>query len=307
MSRYQFFIVVALYSTLSLTTMPLKTTNNESQVYALTANYSLKNDKYDKKDIPVYHLCKPDKTIETSDVITIWVHGYADTYEQVFKYIKSFKTKKDKIKINDNSIISSDCVVTFDFADAGKAELVFKHKKTSMAQDSEIHRLNKIIQHVKELNPTADIVLAGMSRGASTIITTMARHVHPEVKALILESPFGSIEDIVNNMKPSFISLDRAMSFACTVFGSYKRDGIRPIDVVDQLPKDLAIIFIASKKDQRVPVESTLSLYDELINSGHQHTYLQLLDHGKHSKLLSSQDGSKYQQAIHTFNTQVLQ
>lgn len=290
-SLYRFFIAVTLCFTLGLASIQDQERKSNQSAYTLSADYTLKNDQYDQKDIAVYHICKPGKTIENSDVITIWVHGYADTHRQTYKYIKEYRIKKRKIRTNLNYIISSDCVVTFDFADSGKIELVFKHKDTSMAQDNEIHRLNEVITHVKELiNPTADIVLAGMSRGASTIITTMAQHDHPEVKALILESPFGSIEDVISK------------TLASMIFGRYNKNGIRPIDVVGKLPKDLAILIVASHEDQRVPVESTISLYDRLKGSDHNHTHLQLLDHGKHSKLLASDDGSRYQNVMHAFN-----
>jgi hypothetical protein len=109
---------------------------------------------------------------------------------------------------------------------------------------------------------------------------------------------------IYNAMKKfglDWLPLSYGESLAEFLFKKYSRYGIRPIDVLDDVSHELPILIICSKEDQLVPYHSSVALYQKLVQSGHTHVYLLRLEHGKHAKLLSGNDGEKYRAVVHAF------
>jgi len=155
-------------------------------------------------------------------------------------------------------------------------------------------------------NPKKELVTFGVSRGASTILNLMALNDLPMVKALVLESPFDAMVTVLNNKREQLplgwlLSPDFGQLILEICFWQYKRDGIRPIDLVSGIRKDLPILIICSLEDRLVPWYSSVKLYQKLKQSGHPSAHLLVVDHGQHAKIWTGPDGDKYQAAVHAF------
>jgi hypothetical protein len=98
-----------------------------------------------------------------------------------------------------------------------------------------------------------------------------------------------------------WLPLSWGQSLAEFIFKKYKRDGMSPAGMVEKIPKDLPILIICSQEDGLVPCSSSISIYKKLVDSGHKHTYILILNHGRHAKILSGPDGKKYQRVVHAF------
>lgn len=274
---------------------------NAQSHYNLETSYAIKNNNYDKKNIPVCCFCKQGKTIETSETITVFAHGYMDTHRQAFSYIKN--------PHYDNDIITSDGLVTFDFADAGKEYLnLWRLKETSLAQENEMHRLHVVLKSIKKrAKKVRKIILLGTSRGASTIITTLARYPHPEVSAIILESPFAQFKDILDNMikKPVVKSIpyikEISTPLASFLIFRHAFNGITPLKAIQNLPKDLPILILATQKDALVPYASSQLLYDIFLKNGYTNVHFSLFNYGRHARLVMHEQATHIQKAVHIF------
>ena len=82
----------------------------------------------------------------------------------------------------------------FNFVDAGSR--ITNVRQCGLAQEKDIKQLQEQIDAQKNKN----LILLGLSRGASTAITTVGTHKPKNVKALIVESPFDDIKSIVANI-----------------------------------------------------------------------------------------------------------
>ncbi|MGB8367170.1 MAG: prolyl oligopeptidase family serine peptidase [Candidatus Babeliales bacterium] len=232
----------------------------------------------------------------------IFSHGLADTFKQANKYAKTYK-KGNQTYHNKRYILEDP--ITFNYPDAFLHRLP-KIKYASLAQDNEIVHLKREIEKIVKKETDANkIILFGISRGASTALNFMALHNHPSIGALVLESPFDSVASIIDNKRKKlpfkWLSHDMGELIMETIFRRYKRNGIRPIDLVSGIRKDLPIIIVCSKKDTLVPWHSSVKLYKKLKESGHQAVHLFVANHGKHSKILMDKDGHSYQAAVHAF------
>lgn len=235
----------------------------------------------------------------TSDnVVYFFSHGLADNHNQALRYLPSVSSKFD-------SVINYPCT-TFDYPDVSYSFLRINRKETSLAQNNEIEKLATAFE---QTIPThQDVVLMGISRGASTILNFMALNNPANVKALVLESPYDCMESVItdkiNRLGIAWLPAIQCMSLALTrfVFSKYTQNGIRPADIVHKIRHNLPILIICSQQDQLVPVSSSMNLYTILKNSGHEHVYVLKLPEGKHAKLFNSlQYGLQYKQVTHAF------
>ena len=236
--------------------------------------------------------------------VFLFSHGLADTHKQAYTYKKS--EKPDKYYLIDGRLF------TFDYPDATEKFWRVNITQTSLAQRDEINTLQKAFHDTfkllkKEGYESPSCVLVGLSRGASTIINFMGLYNPPEVRALVLESPFDSIQTIITHKikhahlqwVPGINAISNALVSA--LFFNYKRNGIQPKDTAPALDKDLPIFISCSLQDSLIPAVSTIKLYNILRASGHEHVYLFIAKSGEHSKILSSSEGKNYQNAVHAF------
>ncbi len=226
-----------------------------------------------------------------SDVITIFAHGIADTHAQVNNYV-------------DLGIIKGRGY-TFNFPDATQSIFRVNHAQSSLAQESEIECLKNVIEHAAlEKKP---IILYGLSRGASTIINLLATYSNPYIKAIVLESPFDSMQTVTNNMIKQ-MGIERVPGIRKLtnylvekIFGNYKTDGVHPINCCTQLPTHIPTLIICSKEDALVPYQSSVAIYNELIKSHHSKVRLLITEHGKHGKIIHGPDSEQVRKTVKQF------
>jgi len=252
-----------------------------------------------------------EKTIKTESYL--FSHGFADTLNQFCYYVKNYKWLGRGYE--NKSYILYNPVKSFNFPDA-----MCKHVPnlyyTSLGQKNEIEALRKAYRQMDKEKETENgqkiyddkRVLAGVSRGASTIINFLAKDKPDKVKAAILESPFDHMESIIMKhwfiellAKLPFLSKERIYNIFCKIT-QYQDNGAHTINLVDKIDKNIPVMFVCSKTDKSVPYLATINLYKKLIKSGHKRAHLLRLANGRHARFLQNDEvGEKYQNVIHAF------
>src|ERR1700722_10200290 len=130
-------------------------------------------------------------------VITLFSHGIADTKKQAYLYAKSYK-KNGVIHTNQRYLFHTP-YVSFNYSDALKLNIkgdkslewlnVQRIREASFGQEDEITRLHEAYQWTIQHHGNCDIILWGLSRGASNQAIFAGLHCYDNVKAIILESP----------------------------------------------------------------------------------------------------------------------
>lgn len=191
---------------------------------------------------------------------------------------------------------------SFNFVDAGHQ--IAQARKCGLAQQHDMQQLKAQIDAHSDKN----LVLLGLSRGASTVLSTVGAYKPKNVKAIIVESPFDNVRSIVSHKAsyaswiPGITSLGNlGASFA---FPNYSTCALSPIDYVTYIPDEIPVLFICSKEDSLIPTWSTKRLYNKLKNSrttrGIDNVYLMETEHGHHANILGSHE-HQYRQAVHAF------
>ena len=233
--------------------------------------------------------------------VFIYSHGLFDNHTQAYWF-----SREDSHSVPKKRYIMDGQIVTFDYEDATQWFWRADFTQISMAQTNEIMRLKAVFDHVQDAN-AGDVVLVGVSRGASVIVNFMGLFNPPQVKALVLEAPFDSSSTIaksmVKNLNLSWIPGMHAMSHSLLslLFVQHKVDGIQPVDSADSIKSDLPIFIACSLTDWVVPAASTIALYKKLIETGHTHVYLYIAPKSTHSKIIFSEHADQYTQAVHAF------
>jgi hypothetical protein len=258
------------------------------------------------KKILVTGLCATIKMGAQSAPTFLYSHGLFDNHTQAYWFAKTTPQG-----VENKRYIMNGEIVTFDYLDVSPWFWRTDFTQVSVGQTNEVLRLKEIFQTTQSLleleGRNTDMVLVGVSRGASVIINYMGIFNPESVKALVLEAPFDSTATIaksmVKNLKLSWIPGMKTMShnFLTFLFMQHKKDGIQPIDSVPLIKKDLPIFLSCSHDDWVVPASSTIALYKKLLETGHTHVYLFISQKSKHSKIIFGEDGDDYTQAIHAF------
>lgn len=217
----------------------------------------------------------------------LYSHGILDTQKQAQAYIP----------------LSRPEIIQFNYPDACETVRQLDRSKVNFGQKEDVDALLTVCQGI-----TDDLVIIGMSRGASTALNLMALHDQPQVQALVLESPFGTVQAIVESLlkRKAYIGYIPGMTLlatklTATAFPGYDPLGAQPLNTVHLIRKDLPILIVCSREDTTVPAHSSMQLYAKLRTSGHKHAYLLVLDSGRHSKLLHGNDGKIYHDVVHAF------
>ena len=238
----------------------------------------------------------------------LFSHGFADDANQVYNYTKKYTWFGMEYK-NDRYVLYEP-IKTFDYPDVIFKKIV-NIFKTSFGQDNEIKTLHKAFKETQKGDSKKEddkkIVLFGLSRGASAAANFMAEYNPKEVKALVLESPLDHAKIIFDHhwfikllAKLMFTNTERIYTFFSNV-SEHDKKGKHTIDLISKIRKDLPIMIIGSHQYHADPIKSISNLYKKLVESGHKHAYLLKLKKGKHSQLLSAQDGETYQNVVHAF------
>jgi predicted esterase len=241
-----------------------------------------------------------------NDVSYFFAHGIADTHKQAYWYTKQNPDKS----INEHYLIDGR-LFTFDFPDVTNHFWRINFTQTSLAQGNEIFAFyksyNQALESLLQSKQSTDMVLMGLSRGASVVLTFMGLFNSPHVKAIVAESPFdctlGLVKDIVQraclDSIPGMVPL--AHQLVGCVFMQHNTQGLSPCDAVKTISNSVPVLLICSKQDATVSYLRTVELYKNLLKAGHKHAYILLLDHGQHAHILTDKDGKKYLTTTHAF------
>jgi len=244
--------------------------------------------------LPIYSIPK---------TITLFSHGIADTYKQAYQYAKTY-TKKGYVHTNQRYLFHTP-YVSFNYPDATDKFYRVNWKETSFGQANEIGRLLLAYQRTIEKHKNCNIILFGLSRGAANQTIFAGLYQFDNVKAIVLESPYSALNDIIRHMmnKKSlwWLPVSYGETIAEFIFQRYTRHGFSPERCLENISKDIPILIICSKEDYLVPVSSSINIYKKLIAAGHKHTYIFITEHGEHSKILQGPDGERYQYVVNAF------
>ena len=126
------------------------------------------------------------------------------------------------------------------------------------------------------------------------------------LSCLILESPFSAVNKIIAKFAWNLPGSESVLPYLVSSFKfrEYKAGGIAPNDYVAQLPKDLPVLFVHSKRDRLIDINHSRSMYIKMREAGHKNVYLVELSSGQHANILwdlygrISRDGQKYYDAV---------
>lgn len=180
----------------------------------------------------------------------------------------------------------------------------------ALAQEKDIAHLENVLLS-EQAQRHKNLILAGVSRGAATIINYMGSKVPPtNIKALILDAPFDAIYDVLYarlKLKNLHVVplLTTLLDFYVTYyFKNYSTCGIRPIDVVDCIP-NIPILMICSLQDVVVPPHNTMRLYKKLRENGRTNVHLFITPYGDHGRIMYDANhpevGITYRNVVHAF------
>lgn len=226
---------------------------------------------------------------------TVYSHGYV--CNKWIGYILHTSIKRPN-KICRNAFIIGP-IKSFNYSDW--ANPLVSH----LGQDQDIKKLHKACA------PYKNVILFGTSRGASTIINYLATYKPTNIIGAVVESPFDHLENVAENLiannrffKWLFKNRDKEKlkdKIRRTFFKNYKKDGIQPIIVAFEVPKEIPILLISSDEDTLIPAKNTKNIYDSLRQSGHQKAYLLSCKKGRHGRILWGQEGKIMRNVIHAF------
>jgi hypothetical protein len=244
-------------------------------------------------------------TISQNKIVTIFSHGIADTWKQVYGYVKSYE-KHNSTHHNDRYLIHTP-FISFNYPDATNKFYRVNYNETSFGQENELGRLykayNTALSHYKK--DACDIILWGLSRGASNVLIFAGLYDLPHVKAIVVESPYYTMGEVIESLMAKknlgWLDVSYGETIAEFIFKKYSRHGLSPAKCLENIPKDMPILIICSQEDHLVPASTSINVYKKLVESGHTDVYLFVTDHGRHAAILQGTDGEKYQWVVNAF------
>lgn len=182
----------------------------------------------------------------------------------------------------ESNIITGTCY-TFDFGDS--------YNTLNLGQEPDCLLFINAYEQVRMKHPEASIILVGISRGAVTILNSLALHAHLDwspVKAAILESPYAHVTALAEQIANSYMFFipfnNKIMRKLIHSLPSYKQDGIQPIDMISNIAPSFPLCIAYSEADKTVPAAGTRMLIEKMQSAGHTVTTWST-QKGKHSML----------------------
>ena len=149
-------------------------------------------------------------------------------------------------------------LAVFDFPDAKPAQMEYDPKQVNLGQQADIDRLRYAYYKTRQELPNHDIILTGVSRGAVTAFNCMALHKLEHIKALVLESPFDTFNNVVKHLLRRFhigwipFSRKLAIRYVKKTFPLFDINGIFPLHVSHLMPQDLPVLLVHAKTDKTI-------------------------------------------------------
>lgn len=230
--------------------------------------------------------------------------------ETIFIFNHGLESNKDQIRYYKlpnklNWHILGEKAISFNFPDVNP-DGSFNAENSNLAQDEDLKSLDLVYKSCLKDKSIDKIVLVGVSRGAAAALNYSARH-PKRLAALVLESPFDCVENVIKYLlDQKYVGWLPGLKhvfhdFVKKMYKKYDKNGIQPIDLVKNLPKDLPVIFIHSKKDKLISIKSVRRLYKKLKLAGNKHSYMLELNEGEHGAYQLYSDANNYQAAVHAF------
>jgi pimeloyl-ACP methyl ester carboxylesterase len=249
-----------------------------------------------------------DPATDVDSVIYLFAHGLAATHKQGLSLFAHLATQQTQQPCYNNHYIIKNPLVLFDFPDAKNDDrLEWHHEHVNLGQDLDIATLHDAYEYALAQYPDRDVVLAGVSRGAATIINFVAKFKPNRVKALVLESPFDTLENVIKHLLNRHhigwipFSYTLAAKYMQSQFPLLKLEGIVPAQVVQQIPHDIAIFLVHGENDKTVPKKSSELLYIKLREAGHNKVHLFEIATGNHARIMQGPEAWLYHQVVHAF------
>lgn len=248
-------------------------------------------------------------TAVSGEICYLFSHGIAETGQQVHNYVRH-STRNGKLRYNTRFIVGSP-YATFNYPDATRQFWRINFWHTSLGQENETTCLKKAHSSLfgGKDEPCGDdeVVIVGVSRGASTALTFTALHTPKRVAALVLESPYDSVESIISHrvrnlgLANTDVTQDMGRAVMQAGFWRYRQSGISPIEAASLIDKNLPILIVCSQEDTVVPAQCSIALYRKLRKCGHNAVHLLVLDKGEHAKIIDQDEGDIYRDTVHAF------
>lgn len=234
---------------------------------------------------------------------TLYAHGIVSNPNQMQHFIEAISTKQKTAVQFCDAIPATDwdlngCIYSLVSLILGKK---VNREKMCMGQGADIETLYNAVE---ELPPDEKIILYGYSRGGAAVINYLAQHNPKNIAALVLDAAPSDIPaSIAPTLAKCGINPKYALTVFCKIFPAYSKNSIPPVQAIKQIQnKNLPILMLHSKTDQKVVVQNAYKLYQEFKAQGFTNVHLVILSDGRHSFLLQHETAkSRYLQAIHTF------
>jgi hypothetical protein len=241
--------------------------------------------------------------ITLPQTVTLFSHGIADKWSQIHRYLKKY-WKNGILHSNTYGFIHTP-FVSFNYPDATNRFYRVNYYETSFGQSNEINRIYKTYQKTIEHFGDCDIILYGLSRGASNLVIFAGMHQLDNVKALVLESPYCSMTEVIahvmNKKGVSWLPISYGEALAEFLFKKYTRHGNTPEKYAANIPLDMPILIVCSEEDTLVPCSTSFNLYKQLVKTGHRHVYIFMTEKGRHAFIIQGPDGEKYEAVANAF------
>lgn len=176
--------------------------------------------------------------------------------------------------------------------------------KVNIAQEEDVRLFKNIYdQHLTNVkkNSTHDqhtIVLYGTSRGSATVFNFCALEKPKEVGAIVCEGLFDSLDHVYQTTSSLKTRLMINLIYRITLF---KKDGILPIKLIKDIPHDIPILLVTSRKDVTVPWQCTMNIYSKLRQTGHDKVHILVLKNSEHGWYSYNDERKLYQNVVHAF------
>jgi predicted esterase len=158
----------------------------------------------------------------------------------------------------------------------------------SFAQRGDQEELLAEIQtRVRMYGRPARTILAGSSRGASTVLSTVAQMPPEEqnqVHLVLLEGAFDTVSSVARARFGPY--LGPLITWVLTWATSYDPSAPTPLDLAKSFPAKVPVAFITSKADTVVPMAHTLALRDAVVaarGGNAEHVHVLVLEKSGHS------------------------
>jgi len=225
---------------------------------------------------------------EKSDITIILVHGYSSHGKNMGYFAEFYH---DELDFN---------ILMPDLRGHGKSEGNY----IGFGWHDRLDIINWINYIIKNKGKNQKIILHGISMGASTVLMTSGEELPVNVKGIISDCGYSSVEEIMSYQARKMYGLPKyplipATSLICRLRAGYN---FKEASAKDQVKKcKLPVLFIHGDKDDFVPTSMVYELYDE----NNENMELLIVEGAGHGEAYTI-NMKEYQRRVKTFLDKVL-